>query len=348
MRGGLNLVYDRLSALGRIRKPLFAHFAKLLALDFCMKIDLYALSHVGKVRRNNEDNFLLLSLNDGKGCTCNDGAKSPPTFHTLDASGHGLVAVVSDGMGGALAGDVASKMTVDIVRDVMLGDDDSIAGSAFNHSLPLGDLLSAATIKANEKIYAKGQSEATHQGMGATFTGAAVRKDRVDLVQVGDSRAYLFREDKFKQVTKDQSLVQQLIDVGQITPQDAETHPFRNVILQALGAQSELSPVSGYIRVYRNDLLLLCSDGLSGKLHPEDMQDILKETKNNLSLACEKLIALANQRGGEDNITVVLAHFVDESLPLPEGAPIEVNQSPRNGPDEPTLNELTETEMPHA
>ena len=149
--------------------------------------------------------------------------------------------------------------------------------------------------------------------MGATFTGAAVKGDNLDLVQVGDSRAYIIRKNQIRLATKDQSLVQQLVDVGQISESEAETHMFRNVILQALGAQSEVTPVTGRIRLRRGDVLLLCSDGLSGKLRSEDIQNILLDQQD-LSAACTELIAEANNRGGEDNITVVLARFNGEDL----------------------------------
>lgn len=108
--------------------------------------------------------------------------------------------------------------------------------------------------------------------------------------------------------------MQQLVDVGQISEEEAETHMFRNVILQALGAQSELAPVTGRVHLQRGDTLLLCSDGLSGKLRMEDMQRIVLESGDDLAAACDKLIAEANARGGEDNITVVLAKFTGDDL----------------------------------
>jgi len=161
-------------------------------------------------------------------------------------------------------------------------------------------------------------------GMGATLTGAAITTDGLHLVQVGDSRGYVIRGAEIKLATKDQSLVQQLVDVGQISEQEAETHMFRNVILQALGAQAELTPVTGRVRLFQNDLLLLCSDGLSGKLRAEDMLRIVSESNGDLQLACEHLIQEANDRGGEDNITVVLARVGGEELASPDSNRITV------------------------
>src|SRR5262249_16332169 len=146
-------------------------------------------------------------------------------------------------------------------------------------------------------------------GMGATLTGAAVKDDKLDLVQVGDSRAYVMRGHQIRLATKDQSLVQQLVDVGQISEAEAETHMFRNVILQALGAQNELTPATARIQLRRGDVLLLCSDGLSGKLKNDEIRQIVSESGPDLAKACKALVAEANNRGGEDNITVALARF---------------------------------------
>jgi protein phosphatase len=147
-------------------------------------------------------------------------------------------------------------------------------------------------------------------------------------VQVGDSRGYVIRKDQIRLATKDQSLVQQLVDVGQISESEAETHMFRNVILQALGAQSEVTPVTGRIRLRQNDLVLLCSDGLSGKLRAEDIQQIVLNSKNDLAKACDALIEEANNRGGEDNITVVLAHFTGDDLEPPVSERITIELPP--------------------
>jgi serine/threonine protein phosphatase PrpC len=116
--------------------------------------------------------------------------------------------------------------------------------------------------------------------------------------------------------------------VGQISEEEAETHMFRNVILQALGAQNELTPVTGRIRIRRDDILLICSDGLSGKLRAEDMLRIVTEAKGNLEAACAALVDEANHRGGEDNITVVLARFTGDDLEKPDSARITVELPP--------------------
>lgn len=285
-----------------------------------MRVELHAKSDVGRVRRGNEDNFLVLELSGEKTWTGSDGAEAPKELTSFDLGEKGLVLVVSDGMGGALAGDVASRMAVDSVREMLMGHD---AENGCNTELPLVDCLKNATVYANLAIHLRSQEDSRCAGMGATFTGAAVRNDMLDLVQVGDSRAYIIRKDQIRLATKDQSLVQQLVDVGQISEAEAETHMFRNVILQALGAQSDVTPVTGRIRLRRGDTLLLCSDGLSGKLRAEDIQNIVVSNPE-LSRACTELIAEANARGGEDNITVVLARFEGEELEEPSSDRITI------------------------
>src|ERR671916_3285429 len=217
-------------------------------------------------------------------------------------------------MGGALAGDVASRMAVDTVREMLLGAEEEDGDGPCDPDAPLVECLRNATDYANFAIHRRSQEDPQCSGMGATLTAAALDGDGLSLVQVGDSRGYIIRGRQIKLATKDQSLVQQLVDVGQISEQEAETHMFRNVILQALGAQAELSPVTGRVRVFRDDLLLLCSDGLSGKLRAEDMLNIVADADGDLSRACAELVAEANHRGGEDNITVILARFTGDDL----------------------------------
>jgi PPM family protein phosphatase len=200
--------------------------------------------------------------------------------------------------------------------------------------------LKNATVYANLAIHHKSQEDSRCAGMGATFTGAAIRGDLLDLVQVGDSRGYIIRKDQIRLATKDQSLVQQLVDVGQISEAEAETHMFRNVILQALGAQGEITPVTGRIRLRRGDTLLLCSDGLSGKLRSEDIQNIVAGNED-LAKACDELIAEANNRGGEDNITVILARFSGDELEDPASDRITIELPPIEEEDK-TLDDTFE------
>ncbi|HEY3581622.1 MAG TPA: PP2C family serine/threonine-protein phosphatase [Pyrinomonadaceae bacterium] len=290
-----------------------------------MIVELYAKSDVGRVRRGNEDNFLVLDLTTEQTWSGSDGATPPEKLTRFTLGDRGLVLVVSDGMGGALAGDVASRMAVDSVREMLLGNEGE---EACDPDLDLVECLKNATHYANSSIHQKSQEDSRCAGMGATFTGAAIRGDNLDLVQVGDSRGYVIRKDHIRLATKDQSLVQQLVDVGQISESEAETHMFRNVILQALGAQSEVAPVTGRIHLRQGDVLLLCSDGLSGKLRAEDIQQIVVSSQDDLAKACEGLIEEANNRGGEDNITVVLARFQGDDLEAPATDRITIELPP--------------------
>jgi serine/threonine protein phosphatase PrpC len=304
-----------------------------------MLIELHAKSDVGRVRRGNEDNFLLLDLTTSQTWSGSDGPENPAEMNQFPLGERGLVLVVSDGMGGALAGDVASRMAIEAVRDVLLGK--HVDGPGCEPDASLLDCLKHATMQANRNIHHKSLEDSRCSGMGATLTGAAIKGDKLDLVQVGDSRAYVMRGQQIRLATKDQSLVQQLVDVGQISEEEAETHMFRNVILQALGAQTELAPATARIQIRQGDMLLLCSDGLSGKLRNEEIRQIVADSKGDLAAACNALVAEANHRGGEDNITVVLVRCTGEELREASEDRITVELPPLE--EDKTLDE-TETE----
>lgn len=177
--------------------------------------------------------------------------------------------------------------------------------------------LYEATLYANHVIHTEQRTRSEYSGMGATLTGVSITSDAVDIVQIGDSRAYLVRNAQIYQLTKDQSLVQQLVDAKQIKPEEAETHIMKNVILQALGAQSEVYPVVVRLYPQRGDILLICSDGLSNKLRANDLLRVILDNLDDLKNACFTLVKEANERGGEDNITAVLARLTGSDLPEP-------------------------------
>lgn len=289
-------------------------------------VEIHAASHIGRVRKGNEDNYLVLNISREKAWT---GSQEDGEFviesQKFDIDENGVVMAVSDGMGGALAGEVASTMAVETVSEKLLDvdeTDESQTPEEGNHYLI--NRLYNATVFANYLIHQQGRTDPQFQGMGATFTGIGITPAAADIIQVGDSRAYLVRNQKIYQVTKDQSLVQQLIDAQQISPEDAETHTLKNVILQALGAQNEIYPVSARVEPCRNDVFLICSDGLSNKVSAAEMQQIVIDRFDQLEAACADLIALANENGGEDNITVVLAKFVGDDLPEPTGEDVKL------------------------
>ncbi len=169
----------------------------------------------------------------------------------------------------------------------------------------------------NRELRKVGQSRAEYNGMGATITAAIIRNGRAYLSQVGDSRGYLVRDRKIRQITKDQSLAQALIDIGQLTEESAAHFPNRNIILSALGADDNIEPEISTVDMELGDYLLLCSDGLSNKVSSAEMLNIVLQTQT-LHSACEQLIELANINGGEDNITLILARLNGVELPEPD------------------------------
>ena len=291
-------------------------------------VETHAASHIGRVRKGNEDNYLLLDISEAKAWTSDqEDGEFIVESQRFEIDAGGVVMAVSDGMGGALAGEVASTMAVETVSEKMLDTeefDKTLTPDEQNHHLI--SKLYDATVFANFLIHQQGRTDPQFQGMGATFTGMGVTPKAADIIQVGDSRAYLVRKGTIYQVTKDQSLVQQLIDAQQISAEEAEKHTLKNVILQALGAQNEIYPVSARILPCREDVFLLCSDGLSNKVTAYDMQQIVVDNFEKLENACVDLIKLANQNGGEDNITLVIAKFVGDELPeyANEGVKLEL------------------------
>ncbi len=283
-----------------------------------LNIEIHATSNVGRVRKGNEDNFLVLHLSSLETLTNPEEPDELAVYtQRLEVDELGVVLAVSDGMGGALAGEVASQMAVETVSQRLLKTDPDATITPQMDSDSLIERLYDATIYANHIIHHQGRTVPEYNQMGATFTGVAITRDAVDMVQVGDSRAYLIRSVKIFQITKDQSLVQQLIDSGQINAEDAETHPLKNVILQALGAQNEVYPVPARLIPQRDDVLLICSDGLSNKVSAEDLLRIIVDNSSELDNACRVLVKEANERGGEDNITLILCKLSGSSLNEP-------------------------------
>jgi protein phosphatase len=288
-------------------------------------VEIHATSHVGRVRRGNEDNYLLLNITRERAWTSSqDSGEFVIESQKFEVDDNGVVLAVSDGMGGALAGEVASKMAVESVCEKLLHEEveETLTPEAMDYNL-IAKLYNA-TVYANYLVHQQGRSDPQFQGMGATFTGMGLTPRGVDIIQVGDSRAYLIRNERIYQITKDQSLVQQLIDAQQISPEEAETHTLKNVILQALGAQNEIYPVSARLSPCRGDVMLLCSDGLSNKVGAASMQRIVSENFEKLEMACAELVKEANENGGEDNITVVLAKLIGDSLPIAEGEDVQL------------------------
>jgi protein phosphatase len=271
-----------------------------------IQLRVFGRTDVGQVREHNEDNFLVADLTKGsRGLMEGDRRQ--------DVGPRGTVLGVCDGMGGAAAGEVASQLAVDIVYQRMLAGDppanrDDIAAQ-----------LVHAIESAGMRIFAEAKANRAQRGMGTTATVAALMDSRLFFGQVGDSRAYLLRGDRLVQVTRDQSLVNQLIEAGQLTEEEAETFEHNNIILQALGTAESVQVDLTYVDLFRGDLLLLCSDGLSGMVRNDEIREVLMAFPDPLE-ACRELTDRANLAGGHDNVTVVVARFEGEGLsePTPE------------------------------
>ncbi len=212
----------------------------------------------------------------------------------------GGVLVVADGMGGAKAGEVAAQMAVDAV-------------GALGAPITVADIRAAVT-EANRSIRRLASDEPDKSGMGTTLTAAMMRDGTLDVVHVGDSRAYLWRDSALTQVTEDHSVVAELVRRGSITAEEAESHPHRNVITRALGAEADVEADTVSAPVRDGDVVLLCSDGLSSYV-PEATIAAVLEAAPTLHEAARELVAAANAAGGTDNVTVVLARVGPASAP---------------------------------
>jgi len=265
-----------------------------------IEVRVFGQTDVGQVREHNEDNFLVADL------TRKAREFEPGQAHVLGKSG--AVFGVCDGMGGAAAGEVASRLAVDIIYDRLA------EAKAPRNREDLARRLVRAVQDAGVRIFGEARADRSRRGMGTTSTIATLIDDRLFLAQVGDSRAYILRDGDLTQVTRDQSLVNQLIEAGQLTEEEAETFEHNNIILQALGTSEVVQVDLTYVDLRADDTLLICSDGLSGMVRSEDIRGVLTELEDPAEV-CAKLIASANEAGGHDNVTVVIVKFGGAGLP---------------------------------
>jgi PPM family protein phosphatase len=225
-----------------------------------------ALTDAGRKRRRNEDSFVA----------------EPPLF------------AVADGMGGAQAGEVASRLAAAAFREFHEADD-----------LDPEQRLAAIIQEANRRIFERAQSDTQASGMGTTITASLVGEDQLSIGHVGDSRAYRIRGGAVEQLTEDHSLVADLVRSGRLSPEEADMHPQRSVITRALGTDPEVDVDTFTIDVETDDVFLLCSDGLTTMVEDDRILAVVREAKS-LEHAAKSLVKEANRRGGEDNVTVVL------------------------------------------
>lgn len=252
-------------------------------------LTLFGQTVVGKKRASNEDAFLISDLSDA------------PPIHSMTSpvslavTERGALIAVSDGMGGAQAGEIASALVLSSLWQGMTSVQATGPDTA----------LRAAIERANREVFDAANATG-RAGMGATLTALLFWGPHVYVAEIGDSRAYLLRGRSMAQLTRDQTYVQQLIDAGGLTPEEAEKSDLSNVILQAMGLAPQVDIALKHISLRKSDRFVVCSDGLSGPLADREMQDIIAQSPT-LESACATLIKAAVDKGGEDDITVVLA-----------------------------------------
>jgi PPM family protein phosphatase len=254
-------------------------------------LSAFGITDVGRRRRHNEDAYLL------------------------DVE-RGLF-VVADGMGGHAAGEVASRITVESIQEYLALRDDEGESTwpfGFNSRYSMeGNLLSTAIKKANERVIRAVQNRPELKGMGTTVVAALFDAERATLVHVGDSRCYLFRRGELRRLTDDHSWVQEQVNAGILTPEEATSHPLKNVVTRALGGSLNVLPDLLEVPFEAGDSFLLCSDGLTGMMADDEIGAILA-SDGLAESRVRALVDLANDRGGVDNITVLLVDI------LPRGA----------------------------
>ena len=270
-------------------------------------VNVFGKTDVGRTREHNEDSFVVADLSTGN-------ATLQPEVRQHVAGPRGSLFVVADGMGGAAAGEIASAMATEVVLEEMqriwvegVDRTPEAFGRALQHA------AKAANTKINS--YAVGHPE--FRGMGTTATISGLLNDTIYVAQIGDSRGYIIRDGVGIQITKDQSLMQKLVEAGELTEEEAEHSERRNIILQALGPEASIKVDLTHQPLKRGDTLVLCSDGLSTQISRDTITQIVNGEKD-LTVACKKLIDAANAHGGPDNITVIVARFDGDGLPDPD------------------------------
>lgn len=252
--------------------------------DGWMMVEVYGLTEVGKKRELNEDNFKICGFEEGKA--------------------HGFC-VLADGMGGHNAGEIASESAVEIISNELMPS--LIKNEGETISLDIAEAIDFA----NSKIYEMSLSCNEQAGMGTTTVVSYVNGKNVIIANIGDSRAYVVSKNEIFKITVDHSIVEQLIESGTITREEAKVHPDKNIITRALGTEEYVDADFYEYDASDGEAILMCSDGLTEMLDEAEIKEIVFEA-DNVKSAAEKLIELANDRGGVDNITVILMMFKGE------------------------------------
>ena len=241
------------------------------------------LTHVGRQRQHNEDSYLV--------------EKDAHLF------------LVADGMGGHAAGEIASRIAVDSISEFILHtkEDDGTWPHAYDeHYKRSTNRLMAAVRLANTRVLEAMRKDARLRGMGTTVVACLADDETMSFAHVGDSRAYMIRNNQLSRITNDHSWVFEQVQAGMLTEAEAEKHPLRNVITRALGGALQVTPDASEIEMKAGDVYLLCSDGLTGMVPEDEILRVVTQSNGDIERACQQLIEAANERGGLDNVTAIL------------------------------------------
>ena len=271
------------------------------------KFKLGAQTNVGCVRTNNEDNFVVSAdLNAGEWLL-------PRDCHTVFTLGNkGAMLVVADGMGGLEAGEIASRIAVDTMKEFFSAD--KITDEIVKDASTIRKYMYDAVVAADNAIKRKSREEKGGKSMGTTLVAAWLFDGYANIIWCGDSRGYLFNPvSGLAQVTKDHSYVQELVDSGRLLPEYAFDHPDSNIITRSLGnPQKAANPDFVRLPLQEGEVILLCTDGLNSMLRDEEIEAVMQETSNEIDTCTKALIQGALDLGGHDNVTVVLCQIVPE------------------------------------
>jgi protein phosphatase len=269
-----------------------------------VNVKVFGMSDMGRVRKNNEDNFVVCDLTTGE-------AGLAPPFRDYTLGNRGSLFMVADGMGGEASGEVASQICA-LTVPKRLYENLKSPGQVSAKKFVL--LLRESIEYANRIIHQKAQGSSIYRGMGTTATVAALFRPYVFVGQVGDSRAYLIRDNELTQLTRDQTFLNYLKEIGVEVPDDPEKDSRRSILTQAVGSSESVNVKVTYTKARQGDSILLCSDGLYNMVPATDIVASVKGTES-LAKKCQSLIDKANAKGGTDNITVVMAEFSGPGLP---------------------------------
>jgi PPM family protein phosphatase len=274
----------------------------------CFDVDLGAISHTGHVRENNEDSYLVMKFGRSlENLLTNVDEDLLQQSYLMN--GYGML--VADGMGGVAGGEVASRLALSNLVELIVDTSDWILTLQREHDVfTVLERMTERFLHIDAILRKEADNDMTLQGMGTTLTVAGVLGSDLVIGHVGDSRAYLLRGEELKQLTTDHTLAQALIDAGVANRDDPASRAMRHVLTAAVGSLGEqIGPQVQRFKVCPGDKLLLCTDGLTEMVEDSTIAQVLSEAKT-AQLACQNLVDISLAAGGTDNVTVVLAHFV--------------------------------------